>query len=108
MAVRSQEHADDPAEVFGGNGLLGGTPNAPPAKPPPSASKPPPGMGGLGAPEMGGKRLLTGLGSLTSSMDTLNATISKPKPTPKAAGGAPGAFRPVVKAVSEQRTEPTT
>ena len=71
----------------------------------PSASRPPPGIGGLGAPETGGKRLLTGLGNLTSSIDTLEATISKPKPTPKDAGGAPGAFRPIVKAVSEQRTE---
>jgi hypothetical protein len=92
-------------EIFGGNGILGGTAGTPPRRPVPSASKPPPGIGGLGAPETGGKRLLTGLGNLTSSIDNLEATISKPKPTPKDAGGAPGAFRPIVKAVSEQRSE---
>ena len=91
-------------EIFGGNGLLGGTPTKP-TRPLPSASKPPPGIGGLGAPETGGKRLLTGLGNLTSSVDHLEATLSKPKPTPKDAGGAPGAFRPVTKAVEAQKAE---
>ena len=92
-------------EIFGGNGLLGGTAGTPPRRPVPSASRPPPGIGGLGAPDRGGKRLLTGLGNLTSSMNTLNATLSKPKPTPKDAGGAPGAFRPVTKAVEAQKAE---